>query len=270
MRSHRATRSVSLAALAVAGGAVTCDFLTTGDRSILETTVGAALGFEIFLGILAFAGAALAPEGAWERLGLCPGRLSAAQTLLLIAGTLGASMALDGLLDLTKLKESSALGEFEEHIAGVRGRPLWLSALAFGVAPGLAEELLCRGLLQRGLVRRLGAPVGILVASMAFGALHVEPVHAVFAAPLGLYLGIVSYLAGGIRGSIACHTANNLVALGTGAFFPELDAGGLRAVGGGGVIALGALWLVWRRVGSPPHNAPPILDCQEIRRGNPT
>jgi membrane protease YdiL (CAAX protease family) len=252
MRSRRAPLAILLAALAIAGGAATCGLLASESQSSLETVVGQGLGFEIFLGILALAGAALSPGSAWERLGLRPGRLSGIETALLILGTLGASMALDGLLDLTQLKEDSVVGEFENLIADVRGRALLLSVVAFGLAPGVSEELLCRGLLQRGLVRRLGAPAGILIASAAFGALHVDPVHAAFAAPLGLYLGIVSYLAGGIRASIACHTVNNLVALGTGAFLPGADAGGLPAVFTGLLAALGALWLVWRRVGSPP------------------
>jgi membrane protease YdiL (CAAX protease family) len=244
--------AIALAALAAGGGAVTCDLLSSEDPSSLEAMAGNALGFEIFLGILAFAGAAFSPRSAWERLGLRRGRLSPGLLALLILGTLGASLALDGLLDLTELKEHSTLGEFADRIAGIRGPTLLLSVLAFGLAPGVSEELLCRGLVQRGLVRRLDPPVGILLASVIFGALHVDPIHAAFAAALGLYLGIASHLAGGIRASITCHTVNNLVALGTGAFLPGLDAGGVAAVGAGAVTALGALWLVWRLAGSPP------------------
>jgi membrane protease YdiL (CAAX protease family) len=252
MRSQRVPTAIALATLAVAGGALTCDLLPAEDPSSLEAMAGNGLGFEVFFGILAFAGAALSPGSAWERLGLRPGRLSPGLTALLILGTLGASLALDGLLDLTGLKESSVLGEFANRIAGIRGSALLLSVLAFGLAPGVSEELLCRGLLQRGLVRRLDAPVGILLASLIFGALHVDPVHAAFAAALGLYLGTASHLAGGIRTVIACHTVNNLVALGTGAFLPGLDAGGLPAIGAGALVALGALWLVWRLAGAPP------------------
>jgi len=241
MCSRRAPLALAVVAVAVAGGAMTCVLFTSGDQSTFEAMAGSGLGFEIFLGVLAFAGAALSPEAAWKRLGLRPGRLSRAQIVLLIVGTLGASAALDGLLDLTQLRERSALGEFERLIAGVRGRALLLSILAFGLAPGVSEELLCRGLLQRGFVRRLNAPLGILLASAIFGALHVDPIHAMFAAALGLYLGIASHLAGGIRASIACHTVNNLVALGTGAFLPELDAGGLPAVGAGAGVAAGRL-----------------------------
>lgn len=253
MDSRRLPLAVALAALAVGGGATTCAVLSGGEESSLEAMAGRGLGLEIFLGIAAFAGAALFAGSAWERLGLRRGRLSVGQVALLVAGTLGASLALDGLLDLTGLKEHSSLGEFARRISGIRGPTLLLAVLAFGIAPGVSEELLCRGLIQRGLVRRFGAPVGILLASAMFGALHVEPIHAASAAALGLYLGAASHLAGGIRASITCHTVNNLVALGTGAFLPGMDAGGLPAVCAGGAAALGALWLVWRRGGSPPR-----------------
>jgi len=257
MGSRRVPLAIALAALAVGGGSLTCDLLSGAEDSGLDAMAGRGLGFEIFLGILAFAGAALSPRSVWERLGLRRGRLSGGQTALLIVGTLGASFALDGLLDLTGLKEHSTLGEFERHVAGIRGPTLALALLAFGIAPGISEELLCRGLLQRGLVRRLGAPVGILLASAAFGALHVDPIHAASATALGVYLGVASYLAGGVRASMACHTVNNLVALGTGAFLPGSDAGALPAIAGGGLTAIGALWLAWRLVGSPPALSEP-------------
>jgi membrane protease YdiL (CAAX protease family) len=250
MDSRRAPRAIWLTALAVAGGAVTCELLADEEQGALEALAGTSVGFELFLGILAFAGAAFLPGRATERLGLRPGRLSAAQTLLLVLGTLGVSLALDGLLDLAQLKQHSSLGEFEGLIDGARGRAFFLAVLGFALAPGISEELLCRGLLQRAFVSRLGAIPGILLASAIFGVLHMDPIHAAFAVPLGLYLGIACHLAGEIRTPIACHTVNNLVAVGTGAFLPELDAGGLPAVGAGGVTAVGALWLVWRQVGT--------------------
>ena len=47
-------------------------------------------------------------------------------------------------------------------------RRLAAALLTIGVAPGIAVELLCRGLIQRGLVRRIGPWLGIPAASAAF------------------------------------------------------------------------------------------------------
>ncbi|MFQ5417583.1 MAG: lysostaphin resistance A-like protein [Myxococcota bacterium] len=221
------------------------------DMGNFEATAIDALGFEGLLALAAFAGAAFAPAGTATRLALRPGRLGSGPLLLLVVGTLGASLALDGLLDWTGLKRESALAGFEQLIAGVRGPSLLLALVAFAVAPGVSEELLCRGLIQQGLVRRLGAVPGILLASAAFGALHKDPIHAVFAAALGLYLGLVCHLAGSVRASIVCHTANNVLAVLSGALVPDFDAGGVLAVAGGAVVAIGAAWAVWRRCGGP-------------------
>jgi membrane protease YdiL (CAAX protease family) len=244
--------ALAIAALAVAVGLAARSVLAPQDGPSLRLIAADVLGFELFLGILAVAGAALAPEGMSRRLGLGPGRLSTGQLSLLMLGTLAASFALDGLLDLSGLKEESALADFERLIAGVRGTELLLPLLAFALAPGVCEELLCRGWIQQGAVRRLGAARGIALAAVVFGVLHLDPVHALFACLLGLYLGIVCHIAGSVRAAVACHVANNLVALLSGALAPDLDAHGLTALLSGGFGATAALWLVWRQVGPPP------------------
>lgn len=215
------------------------------EASRLIDAARATLSFEIFLGLLALAGAVFASGGPARRLGLASGRLSPRQTSTLIVGTLGMSAALDALLDLSQLREHSTLAEFELLVAGIRGRELATAFLAFAIAPGICEELLCRGLLQRGLVTRLGAPLGILLASVIFGALHLDPVHSAFAGLLGLYLGAICYSANGIRAGIACHVANNSVALASAAFFPEpwVEMNwGIFFIGA--AVALGAIWRV--------------------------
>jgi len=239
---------------AVAGGA-------TGDPSMgesassIESIARDGLGLEIFLGLLAVAGAMLSRRGVVDRLGLRRGRLSGLENLLLMIGTLGASAALDGVLDLTQWGRQSALWEFERTVAGVRGHALLLALAAFVVAPAICEELLCRGLLQRGLVTRFGAPLGIVTASLVFGALHLDPIHAAFAAVLGLYLGVVCHLAGSLRSAIGCHLANNLTALLVAAYLPAWEGDGAVRLALGAAAAASTLWWVWRRVDEAPAGA---------------
>jgi len=243
--------AVSIAALAFAVSLGVRSLFTPEDAGSLQGVAADVLSFEVFLGMLALAGAVLSPEGLRARLGLGPGRLSLGQLSLLLLGTLGASFALDGLLDLTGLKEASALSDFERLIAGAHGSELALPLVAFVLAPGCCEELLCRGWIQRGAIRRLGPARGIALASGIFGVLHLDPVHALFASLLGVYLGLVCHLAGSLRAAVACHLGNNLVALLTGALVPELDAEGWLALGLGGALAAAALWAVWRQAGPP-------------------
>ena len=118
--------------------------------------------------------------------------------------------------------------------------------LGLGVAPGVAEELLCRGLVQKGLVPRLGPAGAILTGATVFGVLHMELVHGALAAVLGLYLGIAAYLAGSIRTAIACHVVNNLAAVAISALAPEISLPALPTVAGGLFLAAGSLTIAWR------------------------
>jgi membrane protease YdiL (CAAX protease family) len=248
MRRRAAVLTLSAVALAV--GACTLEEPSPDIR--FEQIAVQGLWLEGFLALIALAAASLLPGGARARLGLGPGRLGAPQIAVLAIGTLGASSALDGLLDLTQWRSESALADFEAILAGVRGRSLVLGVVAFALMPGIAEELLCRGLVQRILVARLGAAAGIAIASVVFGALHLDPIHALFAAPLGLYLGLVCWLSDGIRASVLCHIVNNLVALLAGALLPASEAPAWPSMVAGTAVATAALAWVWRRAGPPP------------------
>jgi membrane protease YdiL (CAAX protease family) len=237
--------------LGVVLGLATCGLSTRAAANRAEEVTLAAFGLQVFLALLALAGATLSRAPLWERLGLGPSRLTGGPLALLVLGILGLSLALDGILELSGLREQSALSEFEAHLRGIRGRTLLLALLGIGLAPGVAEELLCRGLVQRGLEGRLGAPAAIAASACVFGALHIEAVHGVFAAALGLYLGTAAYLAGSVRAAIACHAANNLTAVVLTAWNPERMPPAPLAVLVGLSLAVGCLWVVWRRAGRP-------------------
>jgi membrane protease YdiL (CAAX protease family) len=100
----------------------------------------------------------------------------------------------------------------------------------------------------------------VVLATLCFGALHVDPVHAAFAAVLGLYLGILSHLAGSVLAAIAGHAVNNLCAVVMSAFFPGFEIPPAASIGLGGGFALAALAWVWRSVGGPPS-------LEDSRRG---
>jgi membrane protease YdiL (CAAX protease family) len=206
-----------------------------------------ALAIEGVILAIALGAAWLLPGSPRERLGWMRGRLGVPSVALLAAGLLGLSHALDALLALSGLLERSGLAAFARTLHGARGLPLVVAALAIGFAPALAEELLCRGVLQRSLVARLGAAPGILLAALAFGAIHVEPIHAVFAVPLGVYLGLAGHLAGSVWVPIACHAVNNLTAVGVAAWTGMTVAASPGDVGAGLAVAAAALLIVASR-----------------------
>jgi membrane protease YdiL (CAAX protease family) len=208
-----------------------------------------SLAIELVILALALGAALLAPGAPRERLGLVRGRLGALETAVLVAGTLGLSHALDALLELSGLFEQSGLADFARSAQGARGLPLAAGALAIGLAPALAEELLCRGVLQRSLLPRLGAAPAVLLAALVFSALHVDPIHAAFAFPLGAYLGVAGYWSGSVLAPIACHAVNNLVALGVAAQRGAAVSATPADVAAGALLAAAALAWVGRRGG---------------------
>jgi membrane protease YdiL (CAAX protease family) len=254
MSPRRLALATALALLAVAAAVASLSAFAPGD-GIARLSV-ASLWLELALALLALAGAALSRRPLRERLGLAAGRLPAGELALLVVGTAGMSQGVDGVLELTGLREQSSLAELESVLAGARGPALALAFLGIGLAPGVAEELLCRGLVQRGLEPLLGTARAVAVAALVFGVLHLDPLHAAGAACLGLYLGATAALADSVRAPVLCHTVNNLLAVAAGAYLPPGALIGPTGSAVGFALAGACLWRVWRRAGAAARAAP--------------
>ena len=86
------------------------------------------------------------------------------------------------------------------------------------VAAGVGEELLFRGLVQDGLARWIGAPLGdvagILVASLLFGLAHpISRAYVVVTGLSGLYLGALLVVTESLLAPIAAHALYDFGAL---------------------------------------------------------
>jgi membrane protease YdiL (CAAX protease family) len=245
-RAARLSSAFALGVLALLAGALLGELSQRFPAGSVEALALMALGTELVLGLAASGGALLSPEPFAARLGLGAGRLPARSLALLIVGMLALSHGLDGILALSGLREQSSLGEVAERLAGARGGALWIAMIGLAIAPSLGEELLCRGFLQRGLRQRLGAPAAIAISALVFGALHLDPVHSVFAAALGLYLGLAAEWAGSTRASIGCHLVNNLTAVGAMAAFGSEQPLPTISIPLALIVCAGCLWRVRR------------------------
>lgn len=248
-RPRRATRERAALAVALLAGAVPVSAWITAARDALPgdpvaSLCAEALVTELWVAVLAVAVGLLAARPLRSSLGLAPGRLGAREIGILALGTLAASHALDGCLELSGLTEHSVIGELPRRLEGARGARLVAALLSLGIAPGIAEELLCRGLIQRGVARRLGPIAGVVAAALVFGALHVEPIHASFAALLGLYLGAAAHLSGSTRAPMVCHTLNNLLAVALAAFSGSSWASPGSTAVAAGIAAACLAWVV--------------------------
>lgn len=93
------------------------------------------------------------------------------------------------------------------------GGPLDLVALVLGVVFGapIVEEIFYRGVVQRALVDRLGAVVGIGIASLLFGAVHLSLVNFFPLSVVGAGFGFLAYKYGRLLPAIVAHMTFNLI-----------------------------------------------------------
>lgn len=92
------------------------------------------------------------------------------------------------------------------------GRGEWTLLSVVVMAP-LCEELLCRGILLKGLRARYGISVALIGSSLFFAVIHIHPVMMVNAFVLGLLFGSLALRSGSIWASTVLHAFNNGVAL---------------------------------------------------------
>lgn len=87
--------------------------------------------------------------------------------------------------------------------------PLWTLLLVFAIAPALGEEIIFRGVIGRGLIRRWGLIGGILLTSFLFAIAHMHPVHALAVFPIGIVLHYVYITTRSFWAPLYLHFCNN-------------------------------------------------------------
>jgi membrane protease YdiL (CAAX protease family) len=203
--------------LAVAAGAAALAFARVAALEAGEEPVAllrSALYLQGFWILLALAGALLA-EGASvrQRLGLVPAAMSRPRIALAVAGFLAVSHGVHLALVSVDLRDTGSLAQLDSAVRGAEGALLVLAVAAVGIVPGVAEELLFRGLVQGTLQRILPALAAVGASAALFGVAHADPVHSSGAFVLGLYLGAVAWRARSVWPAIACHVTNNAAAV---------------------------------------------------------
>lgn len=201
---------VTVAALATTGE-VDEDELLAFARTPLGVSLVIVPSQMVFLAA-ALCAALVSPLGARRRLALGAPRIPLAACALLVLGTLG----VQGIIQLL----SPLLGEPSENLVelanmlgtGTGTGAVFVTVLA-SVLPGLCEELFFRGYAQTRLVLRFGAPLAILFCSALFALAHFDPQHVVAVFPLGVWLGVIAWLAGSIWPAVIAHALNNAFAV---------------------------------------------------------
>ena len=89
----------------------------------------------------------------------------------------------------------------------------FFSLLTIVVLAPVFEELLFRGIIQDGLMKRIGPWPAIFLSSFLFGFMHLNPWQFVTGVVMGIFIGWVYYMTRDILMAIALHLFNNLFAI---------------------------------------------------------
>ena len=97
----------------------------------------------------------------------------------------------------------------EEAMAGLNGASLPLLLFFLSVVPAVGEEWMLRGLIGRGLIARWGLVWGILLTSILFAVMHIDPPHVAAVFPIGIMMHIVYLTTRSFWMPILYHFLNN-------------------------------------------------------------
>lgn len=144
------------------------------------------------------------------------------------------------------------LTELSPKYTAVAGRqfrvPLGMGLFLYGVCSPIVEELIFRGLVQRGLNRlfaplQKGAYLSVLVTALLFAIYHGNLAQAMFAFPMGILIGLSYVRLLSIYAPIVFHVCANVTTLIAGGIFgfPEGWKGGVNCV----LFAANCLFILW-------------------------
>jgi hypothetical protein len=176
--------------------------LFEGLPGLLAGSIASSAAF-VLTALIASGGAAPAA------LRLLPGRESGRTLVLAVVGILALGQTLDSLTVLAGLAEHGNVVMIRRALAQAVGPDLFLAVLIVGFLAGPAEEIFFRGYVQTRLAQRLPRGAAVVVASVCFGAFHLDWLHSALALVLGLYLGWITELTGSVLPAVVCHVINN-------------------------------------------------------------
>ncbi|MBU1637441.1 ABC transporter permease, partial [bacterium] len=101
------------------------------------------------------------------------------------------------------------LEQFTELFDTLNTMPLAYALLLLAVLPGICEELLCRGFMLRAFRPRLGTTGAIVIVSIIFGLLHMNPYRLLPTIVIGVLLALLSIWSGSIYPAMLGHFMNN-------------------------------------------------------------
>lgn len=91
--------------------------------------------------------------------------------------------------------------------------PLWVSILCTSIFAPFFEEWLCRGMILRGMLRKVHPAWAIIISAIFFAIIHFNPWQGIPAFALGCLFGLVYWKTGSLKLTILMHAVNNLTSV---------------------------------------------------------
>lgn len=135
---------------------------------------------------------------------IAPGHVVLAILLVPAMGILS-----DCMMEVAKALRFPSFEDIKETMKVTAGWPVGLAILLIAVGPAIGEELFFRGFLGRGLVGRFGPIAGILITSLFFAVIHIDPPHAFAVLPMGIVLHYVYWTTRCFWLPVLIHFLNN-------------------------------------------------------------
>ena len=90
--------------------------------------------------------------------------------------------------------------------------PAWVTFISVSIFAPFFEEWLCRGIVLRGLLKKVGPAWAIIISALFFGLIHLNIWQAIPAFIMGVVFGYVYYKTGSLKLTMLMHFANNTLA----------------------------------------------------------
>lgn len=108
----------------------------------------------------------------------------------------------------------AALPPMPEHLEAVfeqmmQDSPLLVTVVSTVIFAPVFEEWLCRGMVLRGLLQKVHPAWAMVISSLFFALIHMNPWQAVPAFVLGMLFAYVYYMTGSLKLTMLMHAVNN-------------------------------------------------------------
>ena len=137
------------------------------------------------------------------------GRSGLSMALIVSAMALAAAFVIEPVsMLLPEMSEATKMA-MEQMLNG----PVWLVLLSVSVFAPFFEEWLCRGIILRGLLKKMKPGWAIVISALAFGLIHMNLWQAIPAFIIGTVLGYVYYKTGSLKLTMLMHCVNNTLSV---------------------------------------------------------